>query len=377
MSANTMIVTGIIGMQKTDDEGNVLVDNTAQGLVSRFESLVAANPLEVTVGFRTCYGGSVYEGLPLANAMLEARKKGTRVITVVEGLAASMASFCFVHGDVRKIDRVSRIMVHPVKSGPFGTWQDIQAEADNLKSLSEDIINRYAECTGKTPEFVAANWCDGPDREFGAKYCLDNGIATEIIESDLVPATALKIKGDNAEMLATAIQKVMLHVQPDTNTDMKYNEATKLALGLPADATDAAVDTFLADAKQAKADLATMQAAKVTAEAAEKEALIDTAATEGKILPGKTAEMKAIVKDLPLDSVKTMVANMQKHVPLTERINAGGGSTAADTATELATLSAQSGKDLFESNKLMRLKELDEPTFQAKYKELFKTEYKG
>jgi phage I-like protein len=136
----------------------------------------------------------------------------------------------------------------------------------------------------------------------------------------------------------------------------------------------------VAEGQTAISQLAEMKVTQAAAEAAEKEQLIDTAAKEGKILPGATAEMKAIVKDMPLAGVKTMVANMQKHVSLTSRINTGGGGTAEGTAKELAEMQAMTYDELVAGNKLMKLAELDEPTFQAKYKEKHKKyygDYKG
>jgi ATP-dependent protease ClpP protease subunit/molybdenum cofactor biosynthesis enzyme len=364
MALMAMVVTGNIGAE----------GNEADALTQRVEqlALTESNPAII---FRTTYGGSIYEGIPAYNAILAAKP-----ITIIEGLAGSMSGMLFLAGEKRKMDRLSQFHVHRPKIGVVGNADDIKSEAAGLASLEESIINIYAERTGQTVEFVKTNWFDGSDHFFGAEYCLAHGIITEIIESPAVPASASAIEiedGETPEMLATALNKVMLSPKPTETNEPMFTTEFKKTLNLDENATDEQVLAKVAEGQTAISQLAEMKVAQATAEAAEKESLIDTAAVEGKLLPGKTAEMKAIVKDMPLAAVKTMVANMQKHVSLTQQIKAGGGSTGAG---ELETLAAMSYEDLAAANKLMTLKELDEPTFQAKYKEKhgkFYGEYKG
>lgn len=364
MALMAMVVTGNIGAE----------GNEADALTQRVEqlALTESNPAII---FRTTYGGSVYDGIPAYQAILKAKP-----ITIIEGLAGSMSGMLFLAGDKRKMDRLSQFHVHRPSIMVMGNADNIKSEADGLATLEESIINIYAERTGQTVEFVKANWFDGSDHFFGAEYCLAHGIITEIIESPAVPASASAIEiedGETPEMLATALNKVMLSPKPTETNEPMFTTEFKKTLNLDENATDEQVLAKVAEGQTAISQLAEMKVAQATAEAAEKESLIDTAAVEGKLLPGKTAEMKAIVKDMPLAAVKTMVANMQKHVSLTQQIKSGGGST---DAGELETLAAMSYEDLAAANKLMTLKELDEPTFQAKYKEKhgkFYGEYKG
>jgi ATP-dependent protease ClpP protease subunit len=367
MALMALVVTGDIGAE----------GNQAHELTERIAAhvLTESNPAII---FRTTYGGSIYEGIPPYQAILKAKPT-----TIIEGLAGSMSGMLFLAGEVRKMDRLSQFHVHRPKVGVVGNADDIKSEAEGLASLEESIINIYAERTGQTVEFVKTNWFDGSDHYFGAEYCLAHGIITEIIESPAVPASAKNIEvtdGERPEMLAWSFNKVMLSPKPTETNEPMFSPEFKKSLNLDENATDEQVLAKVAEGQTAISQLAEMKVTQAAAEAAEKEQLIDTAAKEGKILPGATAEMKAIVKDMPLAGVKTMVANMQKHVSLTSRINTGGGGSAEGTAKELAEMQAMTYDELVAGNKLMKLAELDEPTFQAKYKEKHKKyygDYKG
>lgn len=375
MAANTMVVSGYIGSVKCDDEGNCIEDNTGQGLMERFADMIEGNPVECTVIFRACYGGSVYDGIPLANAMLAAIQAGIKVTTVIEGIAASMAGFCFLHGQERLIDRLSRWHVHRPQSGCYGTWEDVIAQGENLKSLEADIITRIAERTGKTPEWVATNWCDGPDHELGAADCIKNGVATRIIESTIVPVEADDIEAESPDMLAKKLLPMMQAPKPTepNKTDIMTPEL-KAALGLAADATDEQVLAAAAEANKAKTELATMLAAKQAEDKALIEAEVKMLVDADIITKAEAPAITETFMKVGVAGAKQMAAKMKPRQPITQMLATEAAKQGKET--EQAKLVNMSVKELDETNSWPKLQAADEHIFQAKYFEKHGKYYK-
>lgn len=161
-------------------------------------------------------------------------------------------------------------------------------------------------------------------------------------------------------------------------------------LGLKAESDTAIVDTTINDlvAKAAKvdqltADLTTATTEKTTAvnaltdykKGVEEKDVTDqlaAAVTETKI----TAELSAVLaiqyKGRPAD-LKTVLAAMKPYESVTSKI---GDKADPVAAAEIAQLMAKSGNELYNENKLDRLKELNLAAFKVKYKECFDEDYK-
>lgn len=128
-------------------------------------------------------GGDVMAGLGMYNMI---RNSGKKITTRVTGVAASIASIIMLAGDKREMPSNAFAMVHSVKSGTWGTAEEIRDHADMVDKVQTSLRNIYMERMGvdeaKATEIMAK------DTWLTAQECLDLGFVTAVV--DPVSATA-------------------------------------------------------------------------------------------------------------------------------------------------------------------------------------------
>lgn len=92
-------------------------------------------------------GGDVFDGYAMYNA-LKAHK--ATVAVVVEGLAASAASYVALAGDTVSMGDPAMMMIHRAWTVAFGNCQDMTATAGVLGKVDGQIADIYAGKTGKS-----------------------------------------------------------------------------------------------------------------------------------------------------------------------------------------------------------------------------------
>lgn len=90
-------------------------------------------------------GGVVFEGIAILNAL---RSRRARVVAVVEGLAASAASFIACGVDELVMAPNSELMVHSPWAGCIGDAEDMRAMATLLDGLESNIASIYQAKAG-------------------------------------------------------------------------------------------------------------------------------------------------------------------------------------------------------------------------------------
>lgn len=126
-------------------------------------------------------GGSVFDGMAIANTISE-RKDQTD--TVVDGLAASAASYIAMSGDTVRMNQGAFLMVHEPWSLVIGSAEDMRKEADLLDKVNEQIANFYVRKSGKTLAEIketmqAETWFTGQEAK-------DFGLVDEVFEDETV-----------------------------------------------------------------------------------------------------------------------------------------------------------------------------------------------
>lgn len=94
-------------------------------------------------------GGEVYEGIAIANAL---RRHKAHVTAIVDGIAASAASFVAVAVDDLVMGRNTELMIHDAWGIVMGPEFDVRNAADRLGKVSNNIASMYADKAGGTPE---------------------------------------------------------------------------------------------------------------------------------------------------------------------------------------------------------------------------------
>ncbi|MDG3012154.1 peptidase S14 [Rhodococcus sp. D2-41] len=277
-------------------------------------------------------GGNVFDGIAIMNAL---RGHSATVTTVVDGLAASAASFIAMAGDQVVMSRNAEMMIHDASGALSGNAKAMQEMADNLERVSNNIASIYAERAGGTVE----QWRAAMHAEtwFSDQEAVDAGLADRVETpsgtADAVVSASfdLSIFNHAGRTQAPAPAIIAAHTlsaergeESEINREdgimPTLNEGLREALGITdAEVTDeallAAVTAVVAERDEAldaatdpaaapaaglpdgvvaidAAQLATLQAAarrgeeaRARQEADDRSALVDSAVAAGKIAP--------------------------------------------------------------------------------------------
>lgn len=90
-------------------------------------------------------GGSVYDGIAIRNALVQ---HDAKVTSIVDGLAASAASYIALAGDEVVMAPNSELMVHDASGVCLGWAEDMRKMAEDLDRISDNIASMYADKAG-------------------------------------------------------------------------------------------------------------------------------------------------------------------------------------------------------------------------------------
>lgn len=125
------------------------------------------------------FGGSVFAGFSAADAI---RNSKAPVFTIIDGAAASAATFISVSGHRRLMTRNSHALIHQLSTGFWGTFESLKDEIENSNSFMERINSFYIQNT-KIPKKILLETLKR-DLWFDSKTCLKYGIVDEIIDGE-------------------------------------------------------------------------------------------------------------------------------------------------------------------------------------------------
>lgn len=136
---------------------------------SDFVREVAALDVEqITIRINS-YGGSVTDGIAIFNAL---RRHPAAVTTVVDGIAASVASLIAMAGDTIEMAENALLMIHaPWLGYTSGNAVDLREQADMLDTYADAMATSYASRSGDKPGALAL-LTDGKDHWYTAEEAL-------------------------------------------------------------------------------------------------------------------------------------------------------------------------------------------------------------
>ncbi|MGD6735390.1 ClpP-like prohead protease/major capsid protein fusion protein [Photobacterium leiognathi subsp. mandapamensis] len=161
------------------------------------------------------YGGSVYEGLAMYNA-IKAHKGKT--IGVVDGLVASISSYFLMACDEIQMPENAKLMIHDPSIGAWGGENEIQSALTQLKNAKQTIADAYAERCGKSLEDVL----QAMEKEtwFTASQALEFGLIDTVID-------AVDLSNSLKSVSAADLQaKAFKHMPDDLLNQLVYPPAT-------------------------------------------------------------------------------------------------------------------------------------------------------
>jgi ATP-dependent Clp endopeptidase proteolytic subunit ClpP len=127
-------------------------------------------------------GGDVYAGLALYDFIIQYREH-IPIYTIVEGIAASAATFISVAGTKRFITPSSYMLIHQLSTFVYGNFEQLKDEFDNSKKIMDKIMNIYSEHTTITKKRIPKILKH--DLIWDANECVQNGLVDKIKLIDL------------------------------------------------------------------------------------------------------------------------------------------------------------------------------------------------
>jgi len=153
---------------------------------AELEAWLASGDTDMTL-YINSPGGDVFAG----SLMYSAIQRHGGVTVIIDGLAASAASFIALGGQAVKMTLTAEYMIHNVSMYAEGDYRDMSHASDELKAANRAIINAYRAKTGLSePELQALmdeeHWFDAFEAR---KY----GFVDEIIGAENVTAPDEKV----------------------------------------------------------------------------------------------------------------------------------------------------------------------------------------
>ncbi|MFD4932340.1 head maturation protease, ClpP-related, partial [Peribacillus butanolivorans] len=218
--------------------------------------LAALDSDEITVRINSP-GGDVFDGIAILNAL---RGHKAKITTVVDGLAASAASFIAMAGDEVVMSRNSEMMIHDASNYCHGNAADMRTCAEDLERVSANIATVYAEKTGVD----ATEWRTAMQAEtwYSAQEAVDAGLADRVDGADSTAKNAFDLSFFNfaGRRAAPAPTKPKNSSAAEAEANKKEShmatlqEALAERLGIDADADEATVLAAVDEALDERAD---------------------------------------------------------------------------------------------------------------------------
>ena len=147
---------------------------TAKAFAAQMSKVKGALEVHINSG-----GGDVFDGIAIGNAI---RKHKGSVTTVVDGIAASIASVIAQAGQDRIMQPGSMMMIHDASTMCWGDEAEMAKTAEVLGKNSDNIASIYAERAGGTP----VQWRDTMRKEtwFTADEAVSAGLADRVGDGD-------------------------------------------------------------------------------------------------------------------------------------------------------------------------------------------------
>lgn len=120
-------------------------------------------------------GGDVFDGLAIYRQLVD---HPARVITHIDGIAASIASVIAMAGTEIRIAEAGFLMIHDAWGMQMGNADDMRRMADLLHTTTGSIADVYKARTPNTPAQIKA-WM-AAETWFTAAEAIDNGFASVI-----------------------------------------------------------------------------------------------------------------------------------------------------------------------------------------------------
>lgn len=176
---------GFFRAEKSSDDDasvylyDVIVSDDYFGGVSAMSFVKELNSIKAkTIHLRiNSPGGDVFAARAIEQSI---REHPSRIVTHIDGYAASAASFVALAGDEVIISESGFIMIHKAWTVAFGNSDDFVETASLLERVDKTLVDTYAKKTGRSAEEIA-EWMSN-ETWFTAQDAVDYGFADRVSE---------------------------------------------------------------------------------------------------------------------------------------------------------------------------------------------------
>lgn len=174
---------------------------SAKAFASKLSGVKGALEVHINSG-----GGDVFDGIAIGNAI---RAHKGPVTTVVDGLAASIASVIAQSGQDRVVQPGAMLMIHDAFGMTVGNAAEMRQMADTLDKVSDNIADVYAARSGRGD---AATWRGEMRGEkwYTADEAVAAGLADRVGDGDAVLPAGMDLAAFTAVpgRIAAALRKM-------------------------------------------------------------------------------------------------------------------------------------------------------------------------
>jgi len=161
-------IYGVLTDEKWSDD-----ETTPSDIIKRIKTLKTKSVINLYINSP---GGNVFSGVSIYNLL---KRLPGKIITTVDGIAASSASIVAMAGAEIGMSAGSFIMIHNATSVVGGTSRDMRSAADTLDLLDNSIGDIYVERTGIDKKKVLEMM--DVETLFDAKSAVENKFADRIV----------------------------------------------------------------------------------------------------------------------------------------------------------------------------------------------------
>lgn len=164
---------GAIGQGWWDEEA------VSAGDLARTLDTIGPNGIDLHINSG---GGDVFDGIAMHAMLLD---HPSDVEVMVDGIAASAASFIAMAGDKVRVQKPAKMMIHNAAGLAWGNKHVMRELADVLDEIDVTIAQMYADRAGNEP----AEWATYMDDEtwFSAARAVEVGLADEVANDRAAP----------------------------------------------------------------------------------------------------------------------------------------------------------------------------------------------
>lgn len=272
MDRATVLLYGEIG----DSGGDGLI--TSREVVEQLAEIDRRGYPETVIRINSV-GGEVFAGLAIFNAI---RRMQSGVTVQIDGVAASIAAIIALAGCRVEMGRYSKMMLHSVSAGFYGTKEELRSLIGQLDGLEETLTTILRLRTGLSATEVRGLWFDGQDHWLDAEEALGLKLIDSIYDTDPVPA------GSTPDEIYTIFTN-RLDPEPQNPRDMDIERIKRIPRFAACADEGAVLDELAATAARAEtadeleADNAALQQRVNELETERITAAIDAAVADGRI----------------------------------------------------------------------------------------------